>query len=52
MFNWIMKIGILKINRESIITLFNKLLYPSKGRHLKSRDVHVAMKFPKIHYGS
>ena len=47
-YNENVQISILEINKESIITLLNKLPYLSDNIHLKSRYVHVTTELLKI----
>ena len=47
-----MQIGILEINRESIITMMNMVQYLLNSRHLTSRYVHVVIESLNIKYGN
>ena len=46
------QIGIIELNRKSIITLLNKLPYLSDSMHPKTKYVDLAIKLLKIEYRS
>ena len=46
-----MQISIFEINRENIINCLNNLPYLSDSRHLKSKQMYIAIKSLKIGYG-